>query len=551
MNPLPGNDAAQTRLRRRLLLLGLAVALCALLGSLAARYLAPSMLAAGAPRPGANATAGSAPRPVHPSRSDDPNEVASGTPRSDAAPDLPPVKPVAPEDAPEAAAELQLRCVDTLGNPVSGVTLQITAYQPGPVSRRLRVRKWDCPVPASGKVSLFSSRGDLARITLQSDAWYLQPGEDLPFGGPEHELQLHRTASITVRARFDDGVAVTGDAAFLCPETGGSWNFRLRDGAGEARGVALVQGLQCCVMAQYRFPYQMHVQDVPLDEITSGRIVEIVVKLPAKPRCRIRLELEDSSLTERHAVMLEQEPGFRAAHMVRIQAGTQSWESADLRPEGRFRVTVLGDTAWRSDWFEVQPGETKVVTARLRQGATVTAVIADAEGVPMPGACLRVCDGSYLSFSSPGQVSVNPWQGAVADADGRVNLSGLPTGAVEVEADGWHCTAVRQQVTLFDGAAIDLGQLRLGKAGGEVFVEVVGGVPGREYSIVVDQPGGAPVLPAEKLAGARHRITGLASRKYMIGIVFTSGGTIVWASVDLSAQTSPSITLDASTLRPD
>jgi hypothetical protein len=440
-------------------------------------------------------------------------------------------------------------CEDSAGAPVAGVQVKCVIYKPLKHPYRKHVSTLTMTSSDTGQFGLDPIAGHFVDLSVLTDGWYASSIRKIPLEAGSYALRLSPTATVKIIAHFEDGEPVSSDA-ILKRSTGDIWWFKLVDGVGEAKGVATDSDLQCIILSDYRFPYRKHISDFMQSEVASGRELRVIVRPPEQKQGKIRLEIVNGFLTPGQGVMLEQQPGYRASQTSSVRAQQASWESQSLLTELSYRISVLGEQSWRSDWFEISAGEVTVVQATLQASATITAVLVDSAGNPINDAALRISDGGYLPYRAGGKPDIGVQNGALSGKDGRVTLGGIPAGKLTVEAEMWQKEPAVRELDLLPGQTLDMGTLVLDDARGEVFIELVGCADGAEYAVIVDQPSGPTLFPLEAVNGKKHKLSALPLRRYLVGVTFAKGGTIVWVDVDLTGQPSQTIYLDASKVTP-
>jgi hypothetical protein len=445
---------------------------------------------------------------------------------------------------------LRISCQDNAGEPLANIAIRCVVYLPLEQSSRRHVRTLVKTTSESGDFTLTSAADHSVSLELTSDDWYLKPGTVALLSQGECVLHLAPTATLTISAFYDDGIPLSCDAVLFRLESGDSWRFKLREGKGLVKGVAIDSDLHCIIHAEERFPYQTHMCKFTQSEVTSKQELHVIVVLPENQHGKICLELLDGVLTPSHIVMIEQVPGFPSSQSVPVRVKSASWESGDLEVGGKYRVTLLGDPAWRSDWFEIRPGQVTTIQVQATKASTITAKIVDAVGGPISNAVLRVSDGTYLTYDKVGSPSIYVLSGARSDRGGVVSLTGMPAARLAIEVEAWGLEPVSREVELVAGETLDLGTIVLDAAVGEIFVELVDCAAGQKYAILIAQPSGPTILSMLELEGTKHKFSGLPRRKYLVGVTFAKGGTIVWGEVELTDQPSQTIYLDASEVLP-
>lgn len=415
----------------------------------------------------------------------------------------------------------------------------------------------------TGMATSLMARGTAVIVAVLNPEWYCEKVAITVADDTFVPLTLLHTASIRLRAQFDDGSPVTHMGYLLqasAPDVDGSMvrviksgysaSFALsQDGTVTVEQVPVDNPLECMILPQPRPGYTTTRRLLQPHELASGAELLIVVSATDQFGT-LRVDFTSGAPARGSMLVLEQFEGPTHAHG--LQAGVAFWRSANLRPNLRYRVTVTGTTAWRSGWVDVARGQETVIAASLDASATVSARILDEVGKPLHGATLRLKDGRLVSYrAGENPVSADPTDARSNEA-GEVELQGLPPGSVELELESWQYDVARRTVTVAAGGNVNLGDVSLTPAIGQISVELTGTAVGREYTINLGHPlGGLLVPPAPGPITGTRTFARIALRRYLVFVHLRQGGSVVSAVVELTPDVPmASITLDVSGLKP-
>lgn len=415
---------------------------------------------------------------------------------------------------PEPAAEgkLVVRCVDTAGNRVAGVRIKWQTVRAEPRMRRSSDPAGESLTDAQGEVELRGPPAYMADVEVIDESWYAPEAHGLFSATEPLVMTLRPARAIRFRAQYDDGQPVLYLAAFSDLTRGGySADFSLQnEGRATIARVPVDAPLRCNVFAGQRAGYASHREEISVAQLTSGN--ELLVIVPKSGGLGgIRVEFLNGQCDSDTEWMIESEDD--RPQRSSMSSSRAAFEKAGLRP-GKYRVTITGKRAWRSEWLTVLPGEQTVVQANLLDGGTVKARLVDEQGAPIEGGVLRLPNGAYQTFNVMGRAWLTF---PVSDAKGLITLTGLPPIPMTIEAEAFGRDIVRKEVTLPAGGEYDLGDIMLPAAPGTVTVELTGMKEGYTYHVGLVQPKGMFCMEV-KASGNTVRLAGVALRKYRVGI---------------------------------
>lgn len=465
---------------------------------------------------------------------------------------------------------LLVRCVSSTGAAVPGVSVSCVVTSGDPRSRagnHLFVAQFNRTSDVNGEFSLESNPQHWAQLSLKSSHYYSK-GAIVPFlqRGSVY-LLVSPLLDVRIRAIYDDGqpVASTGlfsrpadpMAAARRPEALANWYFKLsRDGTATVT-VPSDEPLQCRIDAQVRAGYLKHSQVFSVAELDSGQELQIIVgRHVGTPAGTIRVEW-GSAGTEWNLIV--EGGGLGVRNEVRVDAGQTGVDVWPLAP-GIYRVqlSTRGGArgavalAWRSEPIELKARETVVVSAKPEPTATVKARLVDESAFAIRGGTLRISNGQYLQFKKGAPGGSPLPKGVLSDPSGNLTLTGLPSGKYQLEAEAWGKEPALFEVNLQPGDVIDVGNIMLRNAAGEVTVELSGMQEGLEYSVFVGRADtGGNIYPAIPVEGGRIVLSKLPVRAYQISAVLRGGGAVSAVRVELTPdQPSQSIRIDVQKLKP-
>ena len=451
-------------------------------------------------------------------------------------------------------ARVQIRFVDTASQHVPDVRYRcvITSHQPGSNSDPARPPKqWTSQLKADehGMSLVNVALSYWIRIELASDEWHCAPLELQVATDGDIEVRLRKAASVRFAAQYDDGQPVTYMGSLSGIESDRYWTtFGL-----SSAGIAVVpripvdRPLRCRIFAGQRIGYTSHEVVFAEYELASGRELLIIVPRDERPLGGIRVDFPDGAVGFTGWIRLESHWG---TNNVQFFANMPSVEIGHLEPGKQYRATILGGKAWRSDFVEVRERETTVLKVVFSVGATIKARLLDSDGKPIANGALRVSDGDYLQFVEPTRPLVP--LGQRSNAEGHVALRGVPHGEIELEAEAWGMELSKFSIVVSGGGTVDLGDVILPKASGEVTVDVVGMRNGVNYAVHIGRgTDGGTIFPYVPFEAARVTVSHLPLRTYRIGVTFAKGGRVVSELVELSREKlSATVQIDVTDLSP-
>jgi hypothetical protein len=276
-----------------------------------------------------------------------------------------------------------------------------------------------------------------------------------------------------------------------------------------------------------------HMQRLEVHELQSGQDLLVIIR-PAQDLLGLIQVNVPTQVAQSLSIVVEWK-GYPPTTNERLQVKDGSWRSDPLIA-GTYRITILGPLAWRSEWVEVRKGETTHLTASLQRSGSVRARVVDQAINPIMRGTLRVQDGGYFLYgrATPraDMVGIDGW----SDADGVVVLSGLPPGPVTVEGEAWLKEPAIREAEVVSGSTVDIGDVVLHDAVGEITVEITGRKDGIDYFIDVSQPSNGSVRPDVPLTGNTGTVKGLALRRYHVYVRRSGDGRLIGEYVTLTAD---------------
>ncbi|MBZ0138141.1 MAG: hypothetical protein K8I27_17425 [Planctomycetes bacterium] len=405
------------------------------------------------------------------------------------------------------------------------------------------VEKESCVTNGAGEAVFEFQQGDVAHVEVSEKGWYAKPIDALLADTSTATLVLLRSAIVRISATYDDGQPVTY-AGSLNSKVSYGYNgtFALNEsGFAEIAGVGIELPLECTIFAGQRLGYSSHRVTFTSAELESGNELLVIVPKREENLGKFKVYFGEQVSRIETSVIIEQQDG--TPHSAgRLSATADSWESDKLPAGHHYRLIVTGPRAWRSDWIEAVAGEVVAVHADLQQCATVRIRLLDSDGLPIEGGVLRVSDGAYLIYNKGRPPSPYAHPDRLSAKDGTVELTGLPSGVITIEAEAWGKQPVARDVNLRSGSYVELGDWTLPSASGTLEVQVVGKREGESYAVFVGGKDGSPIRPFIPFADDRCVVEHLAYRTYTIGVTLAAGGTVVYETVHLS-EDSPNQTV--------
>jgi len=287
-------------------------------------------------------------------------------------------------------------------------------------------------------------------------------------------------------------------------------------------------------------------------ELRQSPDVHCVVPATDEPNSTITVDVSAFPAEKKLWLRIEDETGYTVLSS-NTWFGGRSYTSPAIRiirPQ-RFRVVVIGEGAWQSEWIDLQPGENRKVSAVLQEAATVTAQPVDESGVPLLASVLFRDTGRYRSYrdlkANPGSaiagLEANP------NDDGLATLTHLPPGNLTVCVQGEGTEVVRFELMLLAGRVFDLGVVRLPTAAGRIEVTITGTDSDADFSLEVLQPMAAPIVEPTAFSECRAVIEKLPLRAYIVAVRIKNTGRCYWKNVELT-EVSPAATVEFDVSRP-
>lgn len=477
---------------------------------------------------------------------------------SSQSPDRPAANPDPVPDigTPRADAVLKVAVIRRDGSPAPGLMFRCTLLagtERSPVSLGSVMLFTD----QDGKFEANFGEGNFIGLILASKNWYADQSR-VPRSQRAHEIVVSPTATVSVLAEFDDGQPVTSSGMFY-PETNPPYvaSFALdANGRATVPDVAVDRPLRCEINGYYRAGYANHSELFEPATLTSGATLRVVVPKARDPYGRIRVVFQEEPPAGNRRVLIECEG--RSAVEAELPGRKRQWDSDRLMPGFRYRISILGETAWCSEWLNVNKGDVVEVVPTLRPGASAKAVLVDEQGQPVVNGTL----GTALAFGFAYQ-----WAGRgllpqgsqmpvpkvppefLSDAKGVVTLAGMPAGSCTLEAEAWDKEPAQVTVTLAEGQTLDLGTITLRKATAEISLTLTGTSPDTKYVVSLCDNDGRDLRPGQLVTSTPFKLTALRRRSYMLYVTTEKGGDVAHQRVELAAtSTSVDVTLDVSNL---
>lgn len=446
----------------------------------------------------------------------------------------------------QGESTITIRYVDTAGKPMSNIEVRARVFsRPAPRDPAPFTREEVATTDSNGELKLTSGRAHLAALEVLDKRWHASRSNAAFLEQETVVITLSATATVRIRANYDDGQPVTHLGELYDRLSGYSLMFGLQNGgAAILQDVPVAGPLRCKIFGQKRPGYDNTEVEFSVAELTSG--IELLVIVPKSTLTGgVRVEFLNGSFESGSAVMLEQEDGRPQSRTLGRPDTYFQWGGL---PGGKnIRLTLIGELAWRSDWIAVAAGEVTTVTAMLRPGGGARARLLDGQGRPICGGVLRVSNGSYLMYTAA-RVPMVPSEFR-SDGEGVVRVTGLPAQTLTLEAEAWGREVVARQCAIVAGGVTDLGDITLPDATGIIHVELTGTREGVHYHIVLMQPKGPPWFDAVPVDGAQCTVRGVPLRKYVVGVLPGKYGAVVSRPVELTASGSEqTLSIDVSSL---
>jgi hypothetical protein len=157
---------------------------------------------------------------------------------------------------------------------------------------------------------------------------------------------------------------------------------------------------------------------------------------------------------------------------------------------------------------------------------SVTARLVDERGKPIGGGVLRVPNGEYVKYDDRGFA----WMSRhISDESGVVQLSGLPPGRIELEAEAFGREVVSVLAIIASFGDTGIGDIVLSPALGTVKVVLINVKDGVDYNVrmVQPKPFGSFVGPRLPVHEGGRVVSGLPVRGYRVGVTVGSHGKVV------------------------
>jgi hypothetical protein len=440
------------------------------------------------------------------------------------------LSPAATDDAPTSMGPqrqvIRLRFIDEASQPVPGLPLRYVLQTIEDLDREVGDQLGDegqgslrgmadetgsFEVPGSALEALADSAFVII-LRVDESSCYLIRGEssypgELPSGWhglllnqPVHEeaLRVVFTTRISVSVRYEDGVDYEGELLVgVRPEAAAEyWVYPIVT-SGQAASVDVprrLQELSFRVHANRRGFSTAFSTAVPADRVTPH--MEVVIPRDPEQMCII---VDLSGWPSGEAVQILVYQGDRYDRYDQGKAiGGEIWYGVKAPPRWRHVVTVSGPSGvWRSDVFVVAPGQEIRFAATPIPTCTYRVRIVDDAGNPIRPAVLNACPGTvtgwYSALDHEGKLKPYPsymaGPRAPTDEGGVAVLSGVPSGALRLLAEGAWRERVELSVRGEPGQVVDLGDIVLPAAKGRLTIRLKGMKPGVGYYLWLNTQG--------------------------------------------------------------
>lgn len=414
---------------------------------------------------------------------------------------------------------------------------------------------------SEGIVQLQCDRGQRVRIELADNQWFAPPLEMICAQDQSVELRVMRAGTVRIRAEYDDGVPVTGLGELAEPSglqfvrgggptvnqtQGYATTFALSDdGTVSVPRVPLERALECVLFCK-RSGYQKFIQRLEPRQLSGESEIRLVVARTFDAG-GLRVTFGESRKLNGCRLLLEAEAGGQS--IVPLSGAEMTrWESGRLKPNGRYRVSVIGPLAGRSDWVTVLPGQVTEVNLALAAGGAVKARLVDEAGKPVVNGCANM--GSGLVSYTDGRPRLD--DALISDVAGIVEVRGLPAGRLLMSAEAWGYQAAQFEADVLSGEVTDVGDVILRPATGEITVVLTGTAEGRRYRVGIGQRVSTfVVVPPPVVEGNTYLLKGLSLRQYIVAIALEAGGSAVSREVNLTERyPTQTVYIDVAGLQP-
>ena len=461
------------------------------------------------------------------------------------------------DHAVDQRVEIRIECRTAAGAPVAFLPFRCVIQSP---PETYGTDEWfaSTTTPSTnrdGTIGLRASQQHVLVAHCESEKWYCEPLRCDFRVSQTFLLVVRPVADLAIRVQYADGDPYqhTGlledieDDGYVC------YFDCNEDGVANLKGVPIDRTLAFRttggkLKAGYAGWDASDLTMLKAHELSSGRELLVVIPRAVDPLGLLRVEFLNKP-PEVGTYILESELARSAGGTYRARGAT-SWTSGSLQPM-KYRISFLGEVAWRSEWVEVEAGRETLVEATFLTSGGVRARLVNPQFEPIQLSVLRLPDGNY--FSRPKRTSVARGGVDTRPAEpGVTELSGLPPGRVTLLAEAEGKEPVELEVDVVSGTTTDLGDVVLEDAVGEVSVEIFGQKENVEYAIAIFQPSGGLVMPLQPIEGGNGVVRGLPLRMYRVAVTGTRGGSVVGEFITLTHdEPTRSLRLDVSTVVPD
>ncbi|MEZ5992686.1 MAG: hypothetical protein R3E76_10075 [Planctomycetota bacterium] len=399
-------------------------------------------------------------------------------------------------------------------------------------------------------------RDYVLQVDVTDHNWYSETlYAELSRGTPEQPAQLSVVMSpaktIRIMAMYDDNQPVTYMGALRSLEDGGfKTTFGLSsEGLATVSRVPIGNALSCIIFAGKRFGYGKFTVILSVDQLVMDREILIVVPKSESSHGQIRVEFTNGGSGGGSSVMIEERFGSIRGGV--LYPNRSYWESGKLRLGRQYRVTIVGEKCWRSEWIELLADRVTVLEAELQAAATIHARLVDIEGNPIKGGALHISTRAYLGYYAGNPPIPSVPSGWLSDESGKIIMTGLPPGEIALEVEAWGKKITAVTTDLMSGGELDLGDIVLHDAVGEISISITGGKPDMSYVAYIADPDSVLIHPPVAISGDAATIKRLPLRPYVVVVSLAKGGTVVTQEVVISeGSSSASVQLDVSSVVP-
>lgn len=395
----------------------------------------------------------------------------------------------------------------------------------------------------------------------------LHPQEAVVYIRPEQDvytLTLYRLSSVTFEIVYEDGAPFVGDIGGSIHQQSGKWySFRADVGPTGSAELSVPADLE-----RINFPIYGTRKGFKSFSTISRTATQLMpferIIIPRDPeQAVLRVDLSNWTQGEAVEIRVGKWLGMTGASPSKATGG-EVWEDISLlaTAEGMPHYAVVSGPSgiWRSKLFQMQLGNTTVLTPTPAMPAKVTARIVNEAGTPVTPAVITTTPWKYVNWywdakenaTADGGKSSNG-EKVNAGPDGRCELGGLMPGKTKLIVEAWRHEVIELELDLPPGETMDLGDIVCKPAQGKVIIRLANHRPDVKYVVWfwTPPPDNPHLVVFQDEPGELFEIDGIPLRPYQIGLAAGNGGETKEFGVVTLSEDNPvfEVVVDVSSLK--